>query len=347
MNSLILTAKDGKEIREQPCERFDCDVADTKDFELEIRIADYDDKFVDGAMIFVPGTEYGGIIKCKKVDTRQDNIVFSGYNWRGVLYNKIISPPAGQGHKIVNGELNFILRGLIQDANLGDFFYVPEIDSGITLTNYQFDRYISLYNGIEKMLNQVQNIGQNPAYRMDIQYIQGEYGRSGYLQLQALPCEDYSEEIELSQDSELNFVIEQVRNGVNHLICLGSGELAQRVVRHLYADINGNISTTQTLFGVDEVVAVYDYSSVEDEASLISEGVKHLQDSTNYDSFAMDAATLDIDVAIGDKIGGRDYVTGMVCVDYITNKIYRVEGNKVSIEYKIGGEQKDEPEEIA
>jgi hypothetical protein len=34
-------------------------------------------------------------------------------------------------------------------------------------------------------------------------------------------------------------------SGVNHLICLGSGELQNRIVVHLYVDADGNISQTQ------------------------------------------------------------------------------------------------------
>lgn len=340
---LILTSKDGKEIRTQDFKKFDVDTADTKDFELTIPTEEYDEFLSVGARLFVPNTEYGGIIGGRAVVTSENELTLKGHTWRGLIAYKIISPPSGQAYKIVSGELNTIIRGLITDAGIDDLFRVPETSTGITLTNYQFNRYIDLYRGIEKMLNEVQNIGQNPPYRMNFEYVQQQNGTSGYVKLEAKPCVDYSDTIELSQDSELNFKIEQVRNGVNHLICLGGGELTARVVRHLYADIEGNISQTQSLFGVDEITDIYDYGSAEDVTTLINDGIKQLQELTNNNSFEMDAASLDINVAIGDTIGGRDYITGMVCKDKITNKIYKVEDGNEAVEYRIGGQATDFP----
>lgn len=338
---LILTSKTGKEIRSQDFKQFDVDVADTKDFELTIPTEIYDTALGYGARLYVPRTEYGGIIGGRLVDTGENEVTLKGYTWRGMLANKIISPPSGQAYKVVSGELNNILRGLIADANLNSLFSVPNVSTGITLSNYQFARYIDLYSGIERMLNEVQSIGSNPPYRMDIKYMQAQDGANSHVQLQAKPCIDYSDTIELSQDNELNFRIEQVRNGVNHLICLGSGQLAQRIVRHLYANTAGKISTTQTQFGVDEIVDIYDYGSAESATALVNDGIKHFKELVNNSSFEMDAATLNLDVAIGDTIGGRDYITGMTCKDKITNKIYKVENGVEAVEFKIGGEETD------
>ena len=54
--------------------------------------------------------------------------------------------------------------------------------------------------------------------------------------------------------------IKRVVRPYNHLICLGSGELKNRIVLHFYADERGNISTTQTLFGIDERTTTYNYT---------------------------------------------------------------------------------------
>ena len=60
-------------------------------------------------------------------------------------------------------------------------------------------------------------------------------------------------------------------------MCLGKGELAQRTVIDLYADESGNVSKTQSMFGIDEVERAYDYSSAED-ADLEQEGIKRLKE---------------------------------------------------------------------
>lgn len=338
---VILATKTGREIRMLEFKKYDVDLTNEKDFELTIPTDMYQDDLAKGARIIVPGTEYGGQIGRLRVKTDEDMVVVGGFNWRGKLYHKIIQPPSGQAYKTVSGELNTILRGLIAEAGLDKLFYVPNIDTQVTLTNYQFDRYTTLYDGIEKMLNQVQNT-YTDAYRMDLKYIQGENGDAGYVQLQALPVVDYSETVELSQDSQLDFIIEQIRNGVNHLILLGKGELAERTVRHLYVDVNGVISTTQTQFGEDEVCEIYDYPSAEDETTLITDGMKRLQERMDNERFEMNAAIMEEDIAVGDKIGGRDYITEIVCSDYITNKIYTIENGVEKIEYTIGGEKKDE-----
>lgn len=338
---VILSTKLGREVRVLEFRKYDVDLTNEMTFELTIPMDFYQDDLSKGARIFVPGTEYGGQIGRLKVKTDEDAVMVGGLSWRGMLYYKVIQPPSGQAYKIVSGELNAILRGLIAEAGLDKLFYVPNIDTGITLTNFQFDRYTTLYDGIEKMLNLVQQTYAN-AYRMDLKYIQGENGEVGYIQFQALPVVDYSETVELSQDSQLDFIIEQIRNGVNHLILLGNGELATRTVRHLYVDVKGRISTTQTQFGVDEVCAIYDYPSAENVSTLITDGKKRLQEIMDNEKFEMNAAIMEDDIAIGDKIGGRDYITGIVCTDYITNKIYTVENGVEKIEYTIGGEKKDE-----
>ena len=338
---VILATKQGREIRVLEFKKYDVDLTNEKNFELTIPTDLYRDDLAKGARIFVPNTEYGGTIGRLRVKTDEDVVVVGGLSWRGMLYYKVIQPPPGQSHKRVSGELNSILRQLIVEAGLERLFYVPVIDTGITLTNFQFDRYCTLYDGITKMLNLVQQTYAD-AYRMDMKYIQGENGEVGYIQLQALPVVDYSETVELSQDSQLDFIIEQVRNGINHLILLGQGQLAERTVRHLYVNAAGKIVTSQTQTGVDEICEIYDYASAEDIQTLITEGTKRLNERMNYEKFEMNAASMDADIAIGDKIGGRDYITGIVCSDYITNKIYSIENGEEKIEYVIGGEKLDE-----
>ena len=80
--------------------------------------------------------------------------------------------------------------------------------TGVAVSNYQFDRYCTLLEGITKMLKTV-------GYRLDIQH-KRERGVPGYILIRAfVPIVDYSDEIELSKDSGLNYTMEDKRNGVN------------------------------------------------------------------------------------------------------------------------------------
>ncbi len=42
-----------------------------------------------------------------------------------------------------------------------------------------------------------------------------------YILVEAVPITDYSAQIELSQDSRLNFTMDDKQNGVNHLVVTG------------------------------------------------------------------------------------------------------------------------------
>jgi hypothetical protein len=130
-----------------------------------------------------------------------------------------------------------------------------------------------------------------------------------------------------------DYVMTLNNSGVNHLICLGSGELQNRIVVHLYVDADGNISQTQTFFGADEIAAVYDYAGA-DQATLIQSGTQQLKNMASHDSFQMQLETVN-PVAIGDIVGGRDYITGYRMTAPIVNKICRWRNGFENTEYKL------------
>ena len=280
-------------------------------------------------VIYIPGTEYGGIVRILKTDTALDYIALGGRTWRGKLEKKIIVPPAGQDYKKVSGELNQVLAGLI-NGQFGDYFVVSQEDTGVTVNNYQFERYCTTLFGVEKMLKSV-------GHRLQIKYVQMEKGVPGYVELGAVPIKDYSDEIELSQDSRLNFTFEDNRDGINHLVCLGKGELQDRQVIDLYVQKNGSIGTTPYYTGIDENAEVYEDTSSE-TAELQEKGIEKLRELMNKTTFSMDVESLGIEVAIGDIVGGRDYLTGMYAKKPIKKKVYTIQGGEPSIEYSVEGD---------
>ena len=327
---LILADQNLRDIR--PVMDADIDIAvgsDENDYEVKIRRDRWDERYAYGNIFYIKNTEFGGIIGRKKVNTEQDTISLYGRTWRGKLDKKVIRPPVGQDYRKVSGELNTVLNTLVTEQ-FNDYFVVSQNDTGVSVTNYQFDRYCTLLAGITKMLKSV-------GYKLHIEYIQQERGQPGYVELSAVPIVDYSERLELSQDSRLNFVFDETKNGVNHLICLGKGELQDRQVIDLYVGQNGSIGTTQYYTGVQEVAEVYENTSAETE-ELEEKGREKLQELMNSTSFSMDVEALDMEVEIGDIIGGRDYTTGMYAAKPIAKKIYNVEGGKTSLEYEIEGD---------
>lgn len=329
---VILTNPAGNEIKVLEFNKLDIDLNDQQDFELRLPATYYTDEISYKGRIFVPETEYGGMIGGIETQTASDEIIITGRTWRGVLSKKIIEPPGGQDYKVVSGDINSVLSELVAGQNIEKLFVVPGTAAGVTVTNYQFDRYITLLSGIEKMLKTV-------GYRLQIKYVQQERGQPGYVELSTAPIQNLSQQIELSQDSRLNFTFSETKNGVNHLICLGKGELADRVVIDLYIQEDGSIGDTQYYFGTDEVSAVYEDVSAETTEELTERGTARLLELASKQEFKMDLQMLSITADIGDIIGGRDYITGMSMEKPIVNKIYTEQNGNTSVEYEIKGDQ--------
>ena len=326
---LILADQNLKDIAPVMDSEIDIAIGEENDYEIKIPRDEWRSEYTFGNAFYIKDTEYGGVIGEVDTSTAEDTISLLGRTWRGMLDKKIIRPPTGQDYKKVSGELNVVLGELITEQ-FDDYFVVSQDDTGVSLTNYQFDRYCTLLAGINKMLKSV-------GYRLKIRYVQQERGQPGYVELSAVPIVDYSEQIELSQDSQLNFTFKNCRNGVNHLICLGKGELQDRQVIDLYVQEDGSIGSEPYYTGIQEIAATYEDTSSETD-ELEEKGREKLLELMNSTSFSMDVETLNMDVAIGDIIGGRDYLTGLYAKKPITKKIYRVEGGKASLEYGIEGD---------
>lgn len=320
---LILATADGQEVRILPYD-FDIDLGGENDFQLSASYASWDDRLKIGSRIYIPGTEFGGIIKKISSATNTGNIFLDGFTWRGYLAHRIIRPAAGEDYRKASGELNSIIAEFVDVPG----FVISDIDTGVTVSNYQFNRYVSVLDGIESMLESV-------GYRLDIQYVQTQTG--GYVSIGAVPAGKYGGEVEYSQDSMIDFSSTDDQMGVNHLICLGSGELKDRIVIDLYADESGNISQTQTITGIDEVVETYDNSGAEHE-TLLEAGTTKFKELLNKKSFTASIKKIDEELFIGDVVSGWDYITGNRVTKPIAQKIVKRASGVISYEYKIEGQ---------
>lgn len=307
----------------------DMDLGDTNDFAFEMKLAAWDkEKMNYGFIIALPNTEYGGMVGDIQSSTGSAKVTLTGDTWRGMLEKKIIEPPANQEYKKVSGELNSILKSLMS-GQFGDLFLVSQKDTGVSVENYQFRRYCTLLDGIEDMLSSVK-------YRLDIQYKQGGMGVPGWVEVQAVPIEDFSEQKEYNQDNRINFIARDYRRGINHLICAGTGEGADRTVLHLYVQKDGTIGNNRFYTGLDERVALYSYTSQSDVEQLRKDGIKRLQELMNYKEFGMKVS--DVDLSIGDIVSGRDFVTGILVQKPVVQKILKIQKGKIKVEYILKGE---------
>lgn len=161
---------------------------------------------------------------------------------------------------------------------------------------------------------------------------------AGYVKVSAVPINDLSSEYELTNDNNMNFTTDDNRRGINHLICLGKGDLKDRLVIHLYTDQNGAISQTQQYFkGAEEIVAIYDSSGSERD-DLIKNGIKELESKKSSMSYNMTMTKLEGNIDLGDIVGGKDYLTGISMKKPIGRKIWTISSGKEKVVYKLEGE---------
>ncbi len=295
--------------------------ADENDFEVKFSIEDTIPDY--GSLVYIEGTEYGGIVSVKNPDTLQGTILVGGLTWHGLLESRVLGPDAGQDYLIVSGDLNTILGQLITRMGLGDTFQASATASGITVSNYSFTgRYVPAYSGIKEMCASV-------GAKLKMVY------SGSKVVLWAELIHDYSTDEEFDSD-QINLAIKADYRPVNHLVCLGSGELKDRIRVDLYASEDGTISTTQTLFGLDERQEQYEYTSADAE-SLVVDGTKKLQEYQDAAvSVTVDIDPTDTEFDIGDIVGGRENRTGIFVATTVTKKIVSIVNGMVLIEYQTG-----------
>lgn len=153
--------------------------------------------------------------------------------------------------------------------------------------------------------------------------------------ISAAPRHDYSQDEEFDSDL-VDFQAKKNHNSVNHLICLGKGELQDRTVIHLYADGQGNISQTQTFTGLDEYAAVYDYPNAESVDDLKADGTDKLKELWEPDELSIDFTGDSDSYDIGDVVGAYDNVTRLSVCAEITKKIVKVKNGQITISYEVG-----------
>lgn len=313
---LIYTAKN--RIEQGVLQNFavDFDTTNNKDFQITVGIKN--NVLQGGFYWYIEGTEYGGKVDGYEVLTETNEIRYTGRNFRGILESKVIEPPTGQDYKIVSGNLQDVVSGLIAEKSLQDIFAVDASD--VVVSNHKINRYVTLYEGISAIATRY---GLMPSFVV----------KDGKVHVSFRQPIDYSDANEYTQD-DLNFSIKRSFADVNHLICLGQGELKDRTVVHLYADAEGNVSETQSLFGIDEVVAVYENTNAEDANILKTEGIEKLNELKNTDSF--EVTIPDIDLQIGDIIGGIERVTNTYVARQIVNVIAKITDTRIDLEYKVG-----------
>ncbi|MDB6496947.1 hypothetical protein PMN81_03580 [Bifidobacterium pseudocatenulatum] len=214
----------------------------------------------------------------------------------------------------MSGTIGTLLRTVISRIGLQDIITVTEGTS--KTARWQFDRYCDAWSGLSKMLR---------ASGLRLRITAAQNG----VAVDAPPITAAGDLI----DSDLiDFDATLASHPINHLICLGKGELKDRIVVHWYADQKGTLSHTQTIKGADERTSVYELSNA-DAAELETKGKTKLQELRDTGSIDVDV-TDGIDLDVGDTVTGRDNTTGIKVTAEITKKIIKIEDGISTVTYE-------------
>lgn len=305
-------------------------VRELQDFSLDMAFGSDENSFEltcaadlaprEGQFAYIDGGEYGGVVDEASYDAGRDaagTVTCKGRTWHGILAGKRLLPDSGSGYLSVDGKAGEVLASLIGRMGLSGLFSASPDDTAVS---YTFERFCDGYSGLKAL---AKANGRKVAMRR----------RGGKVELSLPPAVDYANKV----DSDLlDFKLTSVHRCVNHLVCAGTGELEDRAVVHFYADAAGNVSHTQSLFGVDEIAALYDYSNA-DEEKLEEEGRKKLQEYQTQGSVEVEAHD-DIDVDVGDVISARDNAHGRTVTATVAKKIVKVSRGVATYSYEVGSE---------
>lgn len=203
-------------------------VNSTNDF--EVKVQKYNHVCNQDYLLYVEFTEYGGVIDRIESDTQSGVVTYKGRTWHGLLNSIVIEPPSGKIYRVFDGDANAVLAEIIALTGL-DIFEVDSEVSGINISAFT-TRYEHAYDLILRMLDE---------YNAKMYC----YWKNGKVYIGAMLAINYATNEEFDS-SQVPFKVGISYNNVNHLICLGKGDGADRAVIHLFCDEGGAIQPYRT-----------------------------------------------------------------------------------------------------
>lgn len=276
----------------------------------------------EGSYLMIDGTEYGGRVDGLDIDTEADYVTAVGRTWHGILESSLVKPPAGQGHLVESGDCNAVIGRLVERLGLAYCMAAETAASGLEVSGWKFTREGERMGGYSQIRAMLASVGGKLRIRYD--------GARRRAVLSAVPRGDYVDE---GIDGDLVPFEISTRRPVNHLHCMGTGEGAARTVIDLYADKDGNVSRTQTLFGPYHVEEAYDNPSA-DEAELEEYGTQRLRDyQADLRKCGLKNAA-DARYEVDDIVGGVSTRHGVSVVTTVAAKVATVSGDEITYETK-------------
>lgn len=275
-----------------------------------------------GDYLMVEGTEYGGVVDGMEVDTTRDYVTASGRTWHGLLATTVVVPDPGSERLVLTGEINAVLGRLVERQGLGLCMAASGEDSGMRLDGYGVSRASSRMDAYTVVTDALRSVGAKLRVRYD--------GGLRRAVLSAVPRAEYVSD---GLDGNRGDFVVRTTRPYNHLHCMGLGEGTARAIVDVYADADGNVSTTQTLFGSDHKAKVYENTNLEAD-ELLAEGMdelRDLQEELRTCSVVSDGSER---YDIGDIVGGVSVEHGVDVTTAIASIVATVGADGLTLETK-------------
>ena len=279
----------------------------------------------EGHWVYIPGTEWGGVVTYLKHSTKNGTVTVQGPTFRGLLFQKRIIPPAGEGYMVLTDvDAHQAIRDALDDR-FGNLVLVQDGDYGKDVNAAW--RYESVAGGLHDVLRE---------YQLRLQVVYDNV--RGSVILSAQKVTDLTSVLEVSQDYGVDFTsVSGNLELANHCLALGQGELEERTVVNVY-----RIGTTYYLnrpLGMSENdvrTVLLDYPSAESEDELIKSARERLKQKAPEYSVSIDELSAEFAAELGDIIGVRDRLTGMTSQSEISRKILTITDGRIKIDAKVG-----------
>lgn len=278
-----------------------------------------------GDYVCIDNSEWGGLVEKIRHNSGNRTVEVSGVCWRGLLLRGIIRPDDGETHlKITASDGNDVIRTLLGGKMSGTFSVSKE--SCPVEYSYSF-RYATLLDGITDSLEKF-------GCRMAIEFSDGK------VMLKAEPIADYSDRFEFSGDMDGGMVSEVgCLGGCNHILALGSGEMAERQVVELWKLPDGSITDDPNADGIPSESELrsylYDYSAVESLDELETYARRKLKEYSrdSYLEFTLEDGVSEMN--LGDTVGARDRITGLEQNLRVSEKILTIDSNGINLKHSM------------
>ena len=296
----------------------------SNDFELVINEKYWNENFDKGSLFYVVGTEYGGLIGPKEVDTATHNITFRGQSLRGLLEKEYVQPPDGYTHLVLKGTAEACLKKVIGNR-FGEMIVVEKSDTNIDV-NYQI-RDMNLLDAIERFL-----LKASIPSKLEIKF----YNKQ--MHVKAVPIRDISEYVQLDDSYNLQMIVGEAKEGFNHILALGNGELLDRIRINLFKQEDGTWGDHEVYKGFDRKTFKFEDPNAKDIEELKQRAIESCEEKNGSDSIKV---TFGADEAeLFDIVGAKEKITGISFKEKITQKILSgsIKNFKadVKIEHKVG-----------